>query len=96
MSGIRYYDVGDVAELTGTFTHPTTGQPVDPDTVTCTVRKPDGTTVKPGVSGSAGVYTANQALDQHGTWWYAFDGSGAHQASGEHRLEVRRQQVPRT
>jgi uncharacterized protein YfaS (alpha-2-macroglobulin family) len=92
---LRYYDVGDVAELTGTFTDPETGDAVDPADVTCTARKPDGSTTTLNTSGSNGVYTAELELDQHGTWWYAFDGTGSYQASGERRLEVRKPQVPR-
>ena len=108
---LRYYDIGDIAELRFGFTSrelTTTerrtfeaggplpsGIGVEPDQVVCTVRKPDGSTVTPTVTGGDGIYTTEQELDQRGAWWYAADGVGGHQASGERRLQVRKQQVPR-
>lgn len=92
----RTYDIGDVAELTGTFTDPDTGALVDPAVVTCTVRHPDTTTSSPTVTRtSTGVYVAEQDIDDDGTWWYAFDGEGIAQASAEKRFEVRKRRVPR-
>lgn len=89
-------DIGDVAVLTGTFTDPETGDPADPNTVTCTVRKPDGDTATSPASGDAGEYTAEVDVDQAGTWRYAFDGTGGVKASGEGVFEVRPRQVPRS
>lgn len=107
----RHYDIGDVAELRGGFTTRTltaderatfetygtlpTGTGATPSSVVCTVRKPDGTSATPSVTGASGVYTAKIPLDQPGAWWYAFDGTGGQQASGEKRLDVRARKVPR-
>lgn len=93
---LRHYDIGDEALLTGVFTDAEDGAAVDPDTVTVTVTRPDGTTLTPSVvPGDPGEFTATIALDQAGDWWYAFDGEGGYRASGEKRLRVRRQRVTR-
>lgn len=69
---------------------------VDPSTVKCHVRKPDGTTAEAATAKlSKGVYGATSTADQHGTWYAAFDGTEGFQASGEHAWEVREQKVPR-
>jgi hypothetical protein len=69
---------------------------VDPTTVKCHVRKPDGSIAEEAVAkDSAGVYLATVEPDQHGTWYAAFDGTEGFQASGEHSFEVRAQDVPR-
>lgn len=91
----RVYDIGDKATLRGVFTDPTSGVRVDPATVTCTVRKPDGTIVTPAVSGSGGAYVAQVPVDQEGEWLYAFDGIGDYQAAEERSFTVRCQQVIR-
>lgn len=88
-------DIGDAVNLTATFTDPETGEPVEPDEVTCTVLSPAGDTSTPVVTGSKGIYTAQVIPDVSGKWHYAFDGEGANQASGERRFEVRRREVPR-
>ncbi len=88
------YDVGDLIELSASFTD-LAGDPAAPEMVVCTVRKPDGTEVTPMVSGTANPYTAKGTADQSGPWWYAFDGGPDVQASGERSFWVRRQQVPR-
>lgn len=93
---ISTYDIGDVAELSGAFTDTYTGAAVEPQTVVCTVRKPNGTTLTPDVADHGdGTYTAEVTLDRPGSWWYAFDGIGGEQASGERELRVRTRRVTR-
>lgn len=88
-------DIGDVVELTATFTDPGTNESVDPDEVTCTVLSPAGETSTPAVSGSDGVYTAEVEPDADGEWRFAFDGTGENKASAEGRFSVRKRRIPR-
>lgn len=106
------FDIGDLVTLRGGFTNRPltqaerdtflangtlpTGVGVTPGDVVCTVRKPDGTTATPAVTEAGGIASADITIDQHGPWWYAFDGTGGHQASGERRLDVRQRRVPRS
>ena len=93
MPSANEYDIGDLIELTANFTD-LADAPSFPTSVVCTVRAPSGTTSSPGVTGS-GPYTAEIAPNEHGTWWYAFDGGPDVKASGENWFVVRRQEVPR-
>lgn len=87
------YDVGDVAQLTGTF-RDVANALVDPTTTACVVKKPDGTSVSLTTTrASLGVYTAALTIDQTGVYWYRFTGTGAVAASGEKSLRVRARQV---
>lgn len=66
----------------------------DPTTVVCTVKKPDGTTVTPMVTNTAtGVYTAEITLDTAGTWYVAFQTSGAIVVAQETSFVVRATKV---
>ena len=89
------FDIGDVIELSATFTDPDTGEGVEPSEVVCTVLSPAGTSSTPEVSGSKGIYTAQVVPDQRGEWRFAFDGSGSNQASAESYFMVRAQKIPR-
>jgi len=98
------YDIGDEVNLFDLFTDPTTGDPVNPDAVVCTLAPPAGSQLSgddltPAVTAvddpPAGNYTATVLPDAAGTWWYAFDGTGGYQASGEAYFEVRERHVPR-
>jgi hypothetical protein len=91
------YDIGDDVILTGSFTTLVDGvdTPTDPSTVTCKVRKPDGSeeTIAP-VHRSTGVYDATFTPTSSGEHWYRFEGTGAAKAAGEEYFTVRRRRVP--
>lgn len=105
------YDIGDRAKLRAAFTTRKLtlseqktwreqgtipdGIGVDPGSVICTVLKPSGATLTPTASGSKGVWTAEVDVAEAGTWRYAFDGSEGFKASGENKLYVQDQLVPR-
>ena len=88
-------DIGDLVELTATFTDPDTGEAVAPKEVVCTVLSPDGTTSTPEASYSKGIYKAEVEPDERGKWRYSFDGTGDYQASEEGVFHVRERSVPR-
>jgi len=53
-------------------------------TAVCTVKAPDGTISTPGVTNdSIGVYHADVTLDQVGTWYVEWQGSGTVIAAGD-------------
>lgn len=89
-------DIGDVIELTATFEDHKTGNAAEPDSVSCTVQMPSGETVTPDVGNEGdGKYVALFAPEESGSYAYAFDGTGGHQASGERCFRVRKRTVPR-
>lgn len=87
------YDIGDTVQLTGTFTD-ANGALADPTTVVCRLLKPDGTTATlTATKQSTGVYTATATIDQDGTHWFRFTGSGTVGASDEDILKVQTRRV---
>jgi hypothetical protein len=89
-------DIGDVAEITATFSDPHSGLPVAPTSVTCTVRLPSGETVAPEVDSEvAGTYVIEFEPEEAKKHRVAFDGTGAYQASEELAFRVRERRVPR-
>lgn len=82
------YDIGDEVRLSVAFTD-ADGVAADPTTVTCTVRKPDGSTLTPSATGSSGSYHADIQPDQTGNWHYRFAGTGALVAAEEGQFYVR-------
>lgn len=53
------------------------GAPANAAAVTCTVRKPDGTTFEPPVGNvSVGLYRVEGYADQSGQWWFRFVAAG--------------------
>lgn len=80
-------------ELKGTF-HDADDALADPTEVTLEVRDPAGTktTYTLGASEvtreSQGVYTRTQLLDQSGTWYYRFKGTGGVNTAGWKSLPV--------
>jgi hypothetical protein len=89
------FHIGDLVILKAIFTDPDTKEPVDPETVVCTVQR--GSTIStPEVTGEKGVYTAEVEIDRSGRWYFAFDGTGGHQASQEGSFSVRQQAIPRS
>lgn len=85
------YDIGDRVTLTANFTD--AGAPVEPTTVTCSVRSPSGTTTSPSVTNASGTYSAEIEPDEHGAWAYRFAGTGTYVAAEEGTFRVRRRQV---
>jgi hypothetical protein len=89
---VNTYDVGDRVRVVGTFKD-IAGMTADPTAVTIKIRKPSGTVVQ--LTGAeidqedVGVFYADVNLDQSGTWWYRFEGTGQVQAAEEHALNVR-------
>jgi hypothetical protein len=73
---VTVYNVGALATITTTLTD-STGTPTNA-TMALVVTKPDGTTTGPTVSNpGTGLYAANVAVDQAGTWLYVWTASGA-------------------
>ena len=86
------HDIGDKVTLQVTFTD-SAGDPVDPTTVSCTVRSPNGTLTAPSTQGTAGVYTATVEPTTPGTWYYRFAGTGSYVAAEEDSFKIREQQT---
>lgn len=83
------YSIGDLIQLTATFTTVATGANINPTTVTFTIRKPDGTQTSPSVTNpSTGVYQTQVSIDQPGTWRWRAVGTGAAQAAMDSAFQV--------
>lgn len=84
---LNVYDVGDLLPITITFTT-STGQAVNPSTVSFQYSKPDGTEVTKTYPGdteitrtSTGVYTMSLSIDTAGPWYYRWFSTGTGQAA---------------
>lgn len=67
-----------------------TGAAVNPTTVVCTVKAPDGTTSTPSVTRTAtGIYVADVTLSSAGSWRIAWQGAGALIVAGDAVIEAR-------
>lgn len=89
------YDVGDNPKITGAFTD-ISGSPVDPTTVTAIWKDPAGveTTLVYGVGNtivkdSIGVYHFYILINQTGTYFYRWVGTGTNQVAEENHFTVR-------
>jgi hypothetical protein len=92
------YDYGSLVRVSCTFTDPnstpTPNAPIDPDTVSLTVLKPDGTTkttyTYPAdiTKDSVGNYHYDISIDQSGPWTYRWWSTGNGQASKEREFEI--------
>jgi hypothetical protein len=90
------YDLGDVVQLTGTFTDPLDDDAaIDPTKVYCTIREPDGTatTYEYGLDAeinksSTGIYTMNVDADSAGVWYYRWWSTGNGKAAEEDAFRV--------
>jgi hypothetical protein len=70
------------------------GKATNPTTVTCKVRKPDGTVATPAASNvSVGRYEATFDPDAAGVHRYRFEGTGAAKAAGERDFRVLEKRV---
>ncbi len=83
------YDVGDGIRLTGTFT--ISGSGTNPGTATITVTDPSEVVTTPAVgNGTDGVYLVDVIVDEVGTWYYRWTGTGAVIAASESHFFVRK------
>lgn len=86
------YEFGEVVRVFDTVT--VSGAPADPSTITLTIRKPDGTIATPATTHDGlGLFHADVATDQAGTWRYRFSGTGAAAGAGEKAFRVRASRV---
>jgi len=73
------FNQGQTVALTGAFTS-AAGEPVDPDTVTVTVVRPDGSRIQPDVirddTGSYHAEIVADVADRDQLWRWRMDGAG--------------------
>lgn len=90
---MNVFDIGDQVRLGATFTN-LAGTLLNPTTVACVARKPDGsTTTLTAVNESTGVYHADVLVDQSGTWNARWAGTGTLVVAEETSFEVRVRRV---
>jgi hypothetical protein len=83
------YDIGDLAQLTATFTDDQ-GDLVEPDTVLLVTRDPAGAeTEHPGISDGDGVYHVDLQPAVSGTWAYRWVATGAGRGAEPGQFHVR-------
>jgi len=88
------YDSGDQIRITATFTN-STSVTVDPTVITCKHKDPSGTmtTLVYGedaiVRSTRGTYYTDVTLDEAGTWYVRWEGTGAAIAAAESYWVVR-------
>lgn len=88
------YDVGDKVRISCAFT--SGGVAIDPTTIVCKVKEPDLTLTTATyalaqiVKDSAGVYHYDFTIDQAGSHWYRFEGTGTVVAAAEDEFLVRK------
>lgn len=90
------YDIGDKVRIQGAFSD-LSGAAVDPTTVECSVREPDGTITTYAwpadpevVRLAVGEFAFDLPVDAAGVWAYRFAGTGPGHAAGERQFAVRR------
>lgn len=89
------FDIGDTVRLKVDFTviDEETGQKVltDPTTVVCKVYSPTGVTTTPSyVRLSQGKFKVEFIVNQPGTWYFRWEGTGAVQATEPGEFYVRK------
>ena len=90
------FDIGALVRCKAGFTNSETDAPLDPDTVTFRVRKPDGTLtdyVYPAsvTKTATGAYQADVDADQAGSWRWRVFSTGNGQAAEEDGFSVRKE-----
>lgn len=94
MTADNEYDIGDVVELSVTFTNDA-GTPANPSAIELRILSPAGTVTTPTPTNpSTGVYTYLLSPTVPGWWAYRFTGSGANASAEEGRIFVRTPLVP--
>jgi hypothetical protein len=86
------YEIGDGVRLSVTFTNTTSGDFVDPTTVTLTIQQPDGTAAAGVVvtRSATGKYHADFQPGDPGVYRYRWAGTGAYPAAAEGAFTVSR------
>ena len=83
------YLISTTVRVTATFKN-LAGTNADPTSVVCTVKDPGGATTTPSVTpGATGIYYADITLDEVGTWYVEWQGTGALVVAGDTALTVR-------
>ena len=89
------YDKGDLVRVSVAFTD-LAGAAVDPTAVTVRVKPPTGTLVvwvygtdAEVVKDATGAYHADVDIDETGSWYFRWEGTGAAQAAAERLFTVR-------
>lgn len=89
------YTIGQQINCTVVFTDVATGAYVDPTNIRFWERDPSGNVTNHVylvdmnvVRDSLGHYHYNLLLDEAGTWYYGWIGTGSHAASGFNRVEA--------
>lgn len=81
---VNFYSIGDLVQLTATFSTVPGGEPIDPSSVLVTVSDPDLNETTPAVANpSVGVFTALVSPAVAGKWRWRATGTGAAQASAD-------------
>jgi len=84
MAPINTYDIGDLVQLTATFTTLPEGVAIDPSAVLVTVCDPAGNETTPTVANTAvGVFTVTVSPAIAGKWRWRATGTGAAQTSAD-------------
>ena len=97
MTNINHYFEGQVIKLSATFT--ASGIPTDPTTITLKIKKPDKTTATYTdalgqiTKDGDGLYSKKATLDQPGLWFYRWIGTGAVEAVGEKKFDVKASEI---
>jgi hypothetical protein len=86
----EHHDLGDLVEVTGTFTDPADDTALDPDVVNLSFIDPSGSvttwvygTDEEVEKSATGVYVAYIDADEAGTWYYRWWSTGDGQAAAE-------------
>ena len=93
---MQFFDKGTLVRTWCDFVDRTTGQFVDPATVRCLYRKPDGTntTLTYGtdnalVKDSTGKYHVDLNGNAEGQWWFRWESTGANQGAYEGTFQIK-------
>lgn len=93
------HDIGDLVKITAAFAD-TDGAAVDPTAVTCYYKDPSGNISElvygvdtDVVKSDTGSYYTTIAVDESGSWYYRWKGTGAVIAAAEDWFSVRQLEV---
>jgi hypothetical protein len=94
MTTTNRIDIGDRVRLTSSF-RDLAGVATDPTTIVCTVLAPSGAVTEPDVTRTdTGEYLADVDIDESGTWWFRWAGTGDLVVTEEGNFTVARRRVP--
>ena len=94
---INHYTEGQTVNLSARFS--ARGVLTDPTTITLKVKKPDSTLLTYTYAlgevfkDEVGVYNRSVKADLPGLWFYRWIGTGAVEAVGEHKFDVKASQI---